>query len=247
MLEDGWAEVRGELQMSLEPHCLFNIREAVEQHLNRMLLQYDEAMGGIVMGYWNIKTKTENAAILASADQAMLFEFQATFLVFRFGVDSWLIGQVKSVGGEHINILLLNAVNVSIISKDLKDRFKFKEEQCAWESRELNDEGVSDLISVGKHVCFRVKNLLFSDSYFSLDGAIENIKGSGLTQRRYATPEDPELLKALYRKWKMSSEVTVEDSATPEKSEVENFSQKRRLSTSSITNSSNMKRMKTKS
>lgn len=196
----GFYEIRTAIRLPLEVNHLHSIRNGIEAKLSSLLMNYSSEFGGIVLAYWNIRLSEESGLILPTSPSVILLNATATILVFRFEIQSRLIGTVNKIGSDHIGLIVLDAFNVSIKKEQIKDRFTYDQSSKTWKQidktedsepkkkKQKKNSSSKNEIKDGSYVCFKVARIRYEDGYFCMDGSLYP-SDTGISQTPGPVPE----------------------------------------------------------
>ncbi|KAI9223840.1 hypothetical protein BC828DRAFT_374962 [Blastocladiella britannica] len=104
----------------LPPKFMLSPSKGVEDHLNRMLLKFNERLGGVILSYSNVSFLSDRAEILYDSPFAH-FSVQCDMLLFAPEVGSRIRGIINKQSPTHIGLLVSNLFNASIPKADIPE------------------------------------------------------------------------------------------------------------------------------
>jgi hypothetical protein len=168
----GLCEVRGNLRVALQARHAGSVKSGVEAKLGNMLMRYYNDIGGVVLGFWNIKLLEDKGRILPTDPSRCIVNCTATMLVLRFKVNDRMIGKVSKVGKDHIALVVMDAFSVAIPGKNIGDEYKYDGASASWKRK---NQGICE----GDMLAFEVESMNEENGYFSVVGSILN-HGTGI-------------------------------------------------------------------
>ncbi|KAJ3375500.1 hypothetical protein GGF31_004619 [Allomyces arbusculus] len=115
-----FSRVTATFYVHLAPKFVGAPMRGVEDHLNRMLLKYNDQVGGVVLSYRNVQFLSDTAAILYDSP-FMHFHISAELLAFAPTAGARLTGVINKQSPSHIGLLVYNLFNASIPAAQLPD------------------------------------------------------------------------------------------------------------------------------
>jgi hypothetical protein len=183
----GFAQVQSNIRLAMPVKDTRSAKMGIEMALAQMILKYDQALGGVLVAFWNIKL-ADSAAIVLETDPAYVIVYcSATLLVFKFEVMDKLVGKVNKVGKDHLGMVVMDAFNVSVTQKNMGNKYVYSGLLNAWKTKDNQEAGQKkrknndnqDVIKEGSYVAFQVESINDENGYFSVEGSISST-GTGL-------------------------------------------------------------------
>ncbi|KNE66436.1 hypothetical protein AMAG_11574 [Allomyces macrogynus ATCC 38327] len=139
-----FSRVTATFYVHLAPKFVGAPMRGVEDHLNRMLLKYNDQVGGVVLSYRNVQFLSDTAAILYDSP-FMHFHISAELLAFAPTAGARLTGVINKQSPSHIGLLVYNLFNASIPAAQLPDgAFTFQFDDSAAYAPTGEDEAEGD-------------------------------------------------------------------------------------------------------
>ncbi|KAJ3354702.1 hypothetical protein GGF32_002381 [Allomyces javanicus] len=141
-----FSRVTATFYVHLAPKFVGAPMRGVEDHLNRMLLKYNDQVGGVVLSYRNVQFLSDTAAILYDSP-FMHFHISAELLAFAPTAGARLTGVINKQSPSHIGLLVYNLFNASIPAAQLPDgafTFQFDDSAAYAPTGDENEGGDDD-------------------------------------------------------------------------------------------------------
>eukprot|EP00316_Scyphosphaera_apsteinii_P017259 CAMPEP_0119320990 /NCGR_PEP_ID=MMETSP1333-20130426/54071_1 /TAXON_ID=418940 /ORGANISM="Scyphosphaera apsteinii, Strain RCC1455" /LENGTH=187 /DNA_ID=CAMNT_0007327839 /DNA_START=77 /DNA_END=640 /DNA_ORIENTATION=+ len=143
------------LALFLSPAFLGNALTGVRNKLNLCLLRYVDRLGGILLGYQNLKL-VDHFAIISGDDPNLHIPVTMRALVFAPAIGEVLEGEITRLGKDHIALLVHGVFNASISIPAAK--------RTAEARRNAGHE-------VGDRIVFTVDSIHVADGLLSMKGS----------------------------------------------------------------------------
>jgi len=127
-----FVELKTALSVPLKAAYLSSVRDGVREHLNHVLLQHNDVLGGIPLAYWNLKLKQDAVPISHTAPGVFRVQVQASLLVFRVRPEDVLVGKVVQIGRDFVSMTVAGDIQAVIQKKHMGPKFSFDSKQDAW-------------------------------------------------------------------------------------------------------------------
>ncbi|GAQ79885.1 DNA-dependent RNA polymerase [Klebsormidium nitens] len=158
-------QVQAKLRIEMHPSQAEDVKVAVREHLNTLLMRYNEEFGGVVLAYSDVVLLGRKGRILTTLSPYIHLDLTARLLVFAPAAQNVLAGSVNKVGPAHIGLLALGAFNASIRADEIGDAFQYDPDASAWVDG-------SSRIAVGTEVDFAVDRVHDEGNFLSLSGSL---------------------------------------------------------------------------
>jgi DNA-directed RNA polymerase subunit E'/Rpb7 len=135
---DAFSRKKLELTVALLPSALANVLAHAEEALRLYLLKYSDGIGGILLGFENLKVLSENknavSGIILNELPHIHYRISTDALVFNPKPGSKMSGTVtESSFHSHLSLVVHKYFNASISSNMLRDAgFEFDTKQLQW-------------------------------------------------------------------------------------------------------------------
>ncbi|XP_063241140.1 uncharacterized protein LOC134541556 [Bacillus rossius redtenbacheri] len=189
----------------IEPSGLSDIKAAVRKNLDAIVNKYDQTLGGIFLGYSNLKL-IQSKGLISYDDSFVHLDISADFYVFSPKEGSVLTGVVTKAIKNHVGCLVHKVFNVSVTNDT---------EQEDW---------FGDTVQVGQEVQFEVTVLKMSGPLPYIRGKFSEVFSSGQHQNRQVLQEEGTIKKKKETgtkkkaKEKLKLQVNIDDcSSVPKK------------------------------
>jgi hypothetical protein len=106
-------DVAAKIDVQLHPSSLLDVDLGVREHLNGLLLRFNEQLDGVPVAYRDV-THGSKAAVVSPYFPMCKMKVRAAFTVIRPRVGAMIEGRVTEVTDTFIGMLLFNLVNVVI-------------------------------------------------------------------------------------------------------------------------------------
>ncbi|KAF2902610.1 hypothetical protein ILUMI_03588 [Ignelater luminosus] len=136
--------------LALHPFHLTNINESIKDILNKGIARYDKKLGGILLGYQNIKLLSQ-AGTISNDSFFIHIDILASFYLFKPQVEKVLRGTVNKKSDDHVGCLAHNTFNVSLPKP------------------EDDDDWIGLKAEIGSEILFRI-------TFIDLDGRLPYIR-----------------------------------------------------------------------
>lgn len=175
-------EVEARIPISLSPACLKksnnSVKDGVDEQLNKLLMKYDPELGGVVLSYRKVRVNDSSGTSLGGHVGTILFghpwihlDVNVRLMLFTPQKGDKLEGLVKSVGPDHVNIVVHGMFNASVWMDGLPDAFTYDYDNDVWRS----DDGA--VLETDVKVKFEVIRLRPTDGVLALTASL---KGASL-------------------------------------------------------------------
>ena len=165
------------LHVHVHPSSLLDVDLGIREHLNSLLLRYNESLDGIPIAYSEVKRLSKAGAISPYFPLCdVLIEASLTLLRPRAGMV--LIGKVTEVSDTFIGILIFNLINCVIQIDDISSSdFVYSVFEQKWKSPKDSSHSISPGDAV-KFIVERVDN--HGCGYITVVGGLKS-RGKGCT------------------------------------------------------------------
>ncbi len=106
-------DVTAKIGVQLHPSSLLDVELGVREHLNGLLLRFNEQLDGVPVAYRDVRQGSK-AAVVSPYFPMCRVNVRASFTLIRPRVGAMVEGRVTEVTDTFIGMLLLNLVNVVI-------------------------------------------------------------------------------------------------------------------------------------
>ena len=121
------------IKIALPPSLIDKPLNAVKGQLNKTLFQYHEKIGGIPMGYGDLRFPEGKKYGRFFADHPWVhIDIICDFIVFKPNVGDRMYGKVSKVSDNNVAILVFSLFNASISGDELKRSFAFNSSENQW-------------------------------------------------------------------------------------------------------------------
>lgn len=183
MTKSPFRELTVKLFVHLMPYHTHDIQAGINEHLNKLLMKYNEELEGVVISYYNVKPLQSNGAIIADYPH-IHFYVTATLLLFCPRVGSKLVGQVEKVGVDHIGLLVYGIFNAAIPRDAMATTLECDGEQEYW--YDINNP--EEQIGVGSVLQFTVTRLETSQDILAIQGSLAKEDEDSVIESETARP-----------------------------------------------------------
>lgn len=154
-----------DLSASLLPAALHNCEEAVEDSIRGLLMKYSEGLGGILMGYENVRlNQGEGKGWVLNELPHIHFDASCDALVFCPAIGCELQGVVNECRPSHLGVLVFNYFNAIVSGDHLRAAgLSFDPDLQNWTSG-------TQTISIQDKIHFTVEKVHECDGTVSLEG-----------------------------------------------------------------------------
>jgi len=115
LLEDVTANV----SIQLHPSSLLDVSLGIREHLNNLLLRFNEQLDGVPLAYRDVRQVGRTAAVSPYFPMCKV-NVEVRFTLLRLGVGSYVEGRVTEVTDTFIGLLLYEVVNAVVLVGDVK-------------------------------------------------------------------------------------------------------------------------------
>jgi len=130
--------------IALHPFHLNNINESVKDLLNQGISKYDKKLGGILLGYHDIKLLSSTGAV--SNDSFFIHtDVAAAFYLFKPEIGKILTGTVNKKSEDHVGCLVHKTFNVSLPKPAKID-----------DDDDDDDDWLGSRVQIGHDILFRI-------------------------------------------------------------------------------------------
>jgi RPA43 OB domain in RNA Pol I len=144
------------------PSCLDDPVLTVSRALNKLLLQYDERVGGILVAYRNIRLEEPSAYILG--DQPLLhFGVNVELTLFSPKRGMMLRGVVNRLGFDHVAMIVYGAFSASVPASAMRQGVSLEDGEMMFDSQP---------VQVGTSLTFTVAGIDVAHALMHIDGAL---------------------------------------------------------------------------
>lgn len=149
------------LYVSILPSALAEPQKNVNGSLNKMLMRYDDDLGGVPLAWTKVSIPSESGQINGDEPQVHI-RVTATAHLFapRNGME--LVATVSKISATHISALAYGVFNATISRESLKG-YKYESEQWVSSSRSISN---------GDVIKFRLDRMQHAEGILSMDGSL---------------------------------------------------------------------------
>lgn len=115
LLEDVTANV----SIQLHPSSLLDVPLGIREHLNNLLLRFNEQLDGVPLAYRDVRQVGRTAAVSPYFPMCKV-NVEVRFTLLRLGVGGYVEGRVTEVTDTFIGLLLYEVVNAVVLVGDVK-------------------------------------------------------------------------------------------------------------------------------
>ena len=151
-VDNPWTEKTFSFVVSLLPHALANIRQAVREKIDGRLLKYDRKFGGVPVLFTALQITERSGQVLADEPHVHV-STRATAHVFAPKPGMTLTGKVQKVAATYVSILVKKIFNAT----------------CKLDPAGGHD---TDALKAGAKVRFIVVAVVFSEGLLNITGTL---------------------------------------------------------------------------
>ncbi|GAB4817406.1 hypothetical protein N2152v2_004452 [Parachlorella kessleri] len=178
-------KLRVKFTVDLHPSKLSSVEKGVREHLNTLLLRYNEDLDGVLLSYSSERILTHQAHIHPYFPLVRV-EVAADAVLFRPQAGMRLVGTVNKIGADFIGLLVLGVINAAIGAERVRQDIHCRFLESCWRSQ----SNPTHVIEVGTQVYFRLAEVQLLGGYVSLVGDLrssdtgaQGFASAGLTSR----------------------------------------------------------------
>lgn len=156
----------------MHPSSLEDPTTALEHELDSKIMTYDEAAGGVVLSYDQVRVEEPCGRARMFQDSHYIhFHVSARLLLFAPKVGSKLVGEVNFISNSSIGLLVHGVFNASIIDENIPDDWdcgEDEEDNVIWQNND--DEELK--MEIGTLVSFGVTEVNHAEDVVSIQGTL---------------------------------------------------------------------------
>lgn len=157
---------------SLPPVYIGRVRQGVEEILNACLLRHSPQLGGVPLGYFDIKLLESRGHIFGSAVD-ISYRVHSSILVFRTTPGLRVQGTISQVTSGHVTLLVCGAFQVTVDKDGIPPRYSFQQHGELWKTT----SNTADVLKEGTDVLVEIVKVVPTKATFFMEGTMQ---GSGL-------------------------------------------------------------------
>eukprot|EP00123_Amoebidium_parasiticum_P005408 comp16610_c0_seq1/m.14766 comp16610_c0_seq1/g.14766 ORF comp16610_c0_seq1/g.14766 comp16610_c0_seq1/m.14766 type:complete len:319 (-) comp16610_c0_seq1:88-1044(-) len=216
--KSAFKRVAVQLEASLPPLALKDVERGVREYLNEQIMQYDDDLQGVVLGYTGLRAQQSMGRIIDDSP-FIIIPVSVTFLLFAPQIGSTLVGEVHKVGADHVGLLVHKTFNAAIAKSDMGEGFEFDADSEVWID---GDKAVE----VGTMVAFEVTGMELLSEVISIAGRLVAVT-------KAASPEKSEIEEEVVEEEETKQSKTKKSKA-PQPDATAEKSAKKRQTTESV-------------
>eukprot|EP00890_Picochlorum_soloecismus_P002868 jgi/Picsp_1/3582/NSC_06419-R1_protein len=166
--------VQVRLQIHLHPSKLLSIDLGVHEHINSLLLRYNEEIEGIPIAYFDHKILS-STALISSYFPLCKVAVLASFVIVKPVPGQFLHGRVTEVSDSFIGVLVLNFINCVIRIDDIRSEFSYSVFGQTWTSKAQSEHR----IKINDTVRFQVLELNTHGGFATIIGSLKQAGTTG--------------------------------------------------------------------
>jgi DNA-directed RNA polymerase subunit E'/Rpb7 len=159
-------EVKLAFPVHLHPSRFHKISQAIEEHVNRLLMKYTDSLGGVLMSYSRISFKDAKGQIFTSHPHVN-FPVRVRGVCFIPQKNSQVRAQISKIGKDHIGLVVHGCFHASVLNQNLPTGFRWSHSSNAFK-RDADDR----VLAVGDDVVACILDWRSTDQFFSLKCSI---------------------------------------------------------------------------
>jgi len=145
-----------QLKAKLSPCFVNSVKCGVKDILNRRLLRFTPALGGIVLAYFGLKLQ-DSAGIIQNEMPFFIVNVSTKVLIFRAKVGQRMVGVVNKISRNHVGMLVHDLFNASVSASSMPNGALYdpKSETWSW--------GACSKLCIGSKIAFTASHFEFEE------------------------------------------------------------------------------------
>ena len=174
-----------EIPLQIESRYLGNVSEGIQEHLRPMLMTFNRELGGVALGFRDVRPVTKMAKILYE-NPGVHLRVSTSLLLFAPKVGDVLVGRVNFIGHDHIGLTVYDEFKASISQQEFPSTYRKvladdddnDDDDSAGGMRWEDSENPGGSLALGREVIFAVQKLqTAADGLLVIAGSMEDASG----------------------------------------------------------------------
>eukprot|EP00898_Chlorokybus_atmophyticus_P008953 jgi/Chlat1/9059/Chrsp94S08314 len=171
-------EVTASLRVDMHPsHAGPRFAAGLRSHLNKLLMRYNNGLGGVVLAYSDEKLASKDIPLLPGINPYFRVQMTATFLLFTPVVGSRLAGKVTTVSADFIGLLVLGVFSSTIPADSLRPALRYNQTQSCWQDQRDSSHQIGE----ASDVVFIAAQVNVDDDFVHIMGSLTEPRTGNIT------------------------------------------------------------------